>query len=384
MRVLYVNQTALVSGAEHSLLTLLEGLDGETEALAACPVGQLADRLRAIGVEPQPIAGTAASFRLHPLHTSRSLVEIARSSLQVRRIVGRLRPDLVYANTTRAALLCLLARRRRPPVLAHIRDRAPEGRFSRAVFRLIARRADAIVATSDYVARQFDGLAPRRSVRVINDPIDLTRFDRGAADGAAVRRELGISPQTVVLSVVGQLTPLKGQDVAIEALAGLRGAGHDVALLLVGSVKFAGAGTQLDNVAFGEGLAELATELGVGDRVHLLGERPDVPELLAATDVLLMPFWRDAFGRVAVEAMAMGIPVAASSVGGPAEIVRADVDGVHVPPKESRAWAAALAPLVADPELRARMGRSAERRARDFAVDVHTGRMLALYRELLA
>jgi len=383
LRVLYVNQTAQVSGAERSLLTLIEGLEGKVSPMVACPEGELSAELRALGIEPILIRGTGASFKLHPLHTSRGLVEMAQSSLQVRRIVKRLSPDLVHANTTRAALLALLARDRSgPPVVAHIRDWAPAGGLPDQVLSLIARRADAIVANSAYVADRFGDRLARRQVRVIHNPIDLERFDPSRADGGAVRAELGISEGVVVLTVVAHISPVKGQDEAIVILADLIASGSDVVLLLAGSVKFASAGARLDNLAFGERLPALASELGVADRVRFLGERTDVPNLLAATDILLMPFWREPFGRVAVEAMAMGVPVVASEVGGPAEIVRADADGILLPPRAPEVWSRALERLVPNTELRQRMGQSARLRAADFSVGAHTAQILDLYRAL--
>jgi L-malate glycosyltransferase len=384
MRVLYVNQTADVSGAERSLLALLAGLRGGVEPLLACPDGTLAELAREEGIACEPILGTQASFRLHPLHTSRGLAEIGRSSLQVRGLARRHLPDLVHANTTRASLLALLARRRRPPVLAHIRDWAPEGRFSRAVLGLVARRADAVVANSAYVAHQFDALPLRRPVRVIHNPVDLARFDPAAVNRAAARTEFGLAAGTVALAVVAQLTPWKGQDDAIRALAALRSSGRDACLLLAGSAKFSGAGTQYDNLAFERRLHSLAAELGVADRVRFLGERADVPHVLAAADVLLLPSWREAFGRIAIEAMAMGVPVVATATGGPAEIVRPRVDGLLLPPRRPEAWARGLEPLVDSAETRARLGSAGRERARDFSVPVHAEQVLDTYRELIS
>lgn len=382
MRVLYVNQTGQVSGAERSLLTLIGGLGDAVEPCVACPPGELAEALRAAGIEPFPIAGTGASFRLHPLHTARGLFEIGRSALQVRRLVSRLRPDLVHANTTRAALLALVARRRSgPPVLAHVRDWAPGGRRSRLVLGAIARRADMVVANSAYVAAQFDGLAARGPVRVVHNPVDLARFDPDGVDGQSVRRRAGVPPGAAVLAVIAQLTPWKGQDDAIRALAGL-GAASDTVLLLAGSAKFAGPGTQFDNAAFERRLHELSEELGVGDRVRFLGECRDVPGVLAATDVLLVPSWREAFGRVVVEAMAMAVPVVATEVGGPAEIVRPGVDGLLLPPRSPEVWSGALAPLLESVEQRRRMGAAGREHARAFGVERHAAAILDLYREL--
>lgn len=385
MRVLYVNQTAQVSGAERSLLALLQGLGGAVEPLAACPPGELAEALRRLGVEPFSIRGTGASFRLHPLHTARGVAEIGRSSLQVRRLARRERPDLVHANTTRAALLALLARSRGgPPAIAHIRDWAPEGRFSRTVLGTIARRADAVVANSAYVARQFDGLPLRAPVHVVHNPVDLEHFDPAVTDPEVARRALGVPDGAVALAVVAQLTPWKGQDDAIRILAELIAGGKDAVLLIAGSAKFAGAGTQFDNAGFERRLHELTAELGVDRRVIFLGERSDVPAVLAATDVLLLPSWQEAFGRIAIEAMAMAVPVAATEVGGPAEIVRPGVDGLLLPPRQPQLWARQLAPLVESPALRLEYGRRGRERAAAFGLEAHAGAVLDLYRELLA
>lgn len=384
MRVLYVNQTAQVSGAERSLLDILDNLGDAVEPLVACPSGQLADEVVGRGIRWFPVRGTAASFRLHPLHTSRGLLDIARSALQVRGLAASLEVDLIHANTTRAALLAILARRRRPPVLAHIRDWVPGGRLSPRVLELVGRRSDLVVAVSAFVERQFEGLRPRRPVRVVHDPVSLTEFEPGKFDPAAARRLLDLPAAPVTLTVLAQITPWKGQDDAIRTLASLVAAGQDVLLLLVGSAKFSGAGTQFDNAAFERELRQLAVDLGVAERVRFLGERGDVQQVLAATDILLLPSWREAFGRTAVEGMAMGVPVVATAVGGPAEIVRDGIDGLVLAPREPENWARALGPLVEDPERRREIGAAGLLRARDFEVGAHVAELLAIYEEMLS
>jgi L-malate glycosyltransferase len=384
MRVLYVNQTAQVSGAERSLLTLLDGLGDAVEPIVASPAGELSALVEERGIHWRPIHGTGASFRLHPVHTSRGVGEIGVSAVQVRRMAAAVRPDLIHANTTRAALLAVLARRPLPPVVSHIRDWAPEGRFSRTVLDLVARRSDLVVANSAYIAGQFEGLAVRRPVRVVHNPVDLAQFDPAKVDPAEVRRELDLPEGTVTMAVVAQLTPWKGQDDAIRALAALPEGGGKAILLLAGSAKFSGPGTQFDNAAYERELHALAAGLGVADRVRFLGERRDVPRVLAATDVLLLPSWQEAFGRIAIEAMAMGVPVAATEVGGPAEIVRPGVDGLLLPPREPERWARELSPLLDDPERRRAMGAAGREHAADFATEAHVAEVLDAYREALS
>jgi L-malate glycosyltransferase len=218
---------------------------------------------------------------------------------------------------------------------------------------------------------------------VIHNPVDLARFHPGAADGSVVRRELGIDPGATVLAVIAQLTPWKGQDDAVRALAGLRDRGHEATLLLAGSAKFAAAGTQYDNVAFERDLHLLVEELDLGERVRFLGERSDVPAVLAATDLLLMPSWREAFGRIAVEAMAVGVPVVATDVGGPPEIVEAGVEGLLLPPRQPDLWAREIGQLLTEDGRLGAMGGKAIRRAADFELSAHAEAVLGTYRNLI-
>ncbi|MBO9534599.1 MAG: glycosyltransferase family 4 protein [Solirubrobacteraceae bacterium] len=387
LRVLVVNQTASTSGAELSLLTLLAAIKPEDATVTvASPEGQLADRVSELGLEHIAIRGTDASFRLSPRTTPPELLALARSSWQVARAAKATGADVIHANTTRAGLIAIGARRFGAPApLVHVRDWAPPGRAADAVLGVVARRAGVIVANSRHVAEQFGRLADpprgRRAPRVIHNPIDLARFDPARHDRHAARAALGLPLDAPLVGVVGQLTPWKGQDDAIRALAA---SGIDEAHLVVaGSAKFAGPAARFDNQAFAEGLPALATELGVADRVHFTGEIDDVPQLLAALDVLLVPSWEEAFGRVVVEGMAMGLPVIATSNGGPPEIIGDNRTGFLLPPREPDQWGSLLGVLLRDPDRRDRIGAAARDAARDYDPAHHAAAVLAVYRDLL-
>jgi L-malate glycosyltransferase len=382
--VLYVNQTAQVSGAERSLLTLLEALPAEAGAALACPLGDLARAVDRLGLPVLPIPGTDASFRMHPLHTSRALLEMLRSSRAVRGLVRARRPGVVHANTTRAGLISLAARRGGgPPVLVHIRDWVPEGRVPRATLRTIARGADLVVANSRWVAAQVRSAAPAARMKVIHNPVDLRRFDPEAVDRRAARAALGLVDDDLALAVVAQLTPWKGQDDAAQVVARLARRGLPVRLVLAGSAKFVAAGTWFDNRAYERELRELVGRLDLEDRVIFAGEREDVPRVLGAVDVLLVPSWREAFGRIAAEAMAMRVPVVATDVGGPAEIVRDGVDGLLLAPRDPERWTDAVERLLSDPALRREMGKSGRERARaEFGAERHVAALIDAYAEL--
>ncbi len=271
--------------------------------------------------------------------------------------------DVVHANSTRAALSCGLARRLGGPALAvHVHDVLGDDRVSRLVAGVIGSSADVVLANSAYVRGtvEREGGPP---VVVVENPVDLARFDPARADGARVRRDLGIATGTPVLALVGQITPWKGQDTAIRALAALPERHRTTQLLIVGEPVFAGDGTRFDNVRFRDELAGLARELGVADRVAFLGARGDVADVLASADVALVPSWEEPFGRVVIEAMALGVPVVATDRGGPPEIL-ASGGGVLASPRDARAWADAVTRLLDDATLRARLGAEGRREAR--------------------
>jgi glycosyltransferase involved in cell wall biosynthesis len=382
VRILAVNHTAIVSGGERSLLTSLEALPAGVEAVIACPSGPLRDAVAVAGLRTLPIHSTAGSLKLHLSHTPRALAELTWAALQLRRVVRAVRPDVVYANSVRAGIVASLALRpRRTPFVAHVRDVLPPGRVAAFALRLVARRATLVVANSEYTAESVRRAAPATRIRVLHSPVATARAGGGGSRGEA-RAALGYGPGgPALLGVVAQLTPWKGQDVAIRALAAVRGDGHDAHLLLVGSAKFVAAATRYDNVAFTERLRTLVRELGVADAVRFLGERDDVPRVMAALDCLLLPSWEEPFGRVVVEGMAAGLPVIATNVGGPPEIIADGVDGLLRPPRDPAAWASAIAGLLRDPARREALGAAARVSAERFSVDRHVERLLELMGE---
>lgn len=382
MKVLYVNHTSNMSGAELSLRTLLDALPPEVEARVACPAGPLADALRADAVPVTEITGTDGSLKLHPARTPLAVTEILRAALQVRRAAGRARVAVLHANSIRAGLVAVLARRLgAPPVLTHVRDVLPPGRASALALAAVRRGSSVVVANSAFTAARVGPMPAGASVRVAHNPVDLRRFDPARGGGEAVRAELGLSADAFVLGIVAQLTPWKGQDVAVEALARLRERGVEATLLLVGEAKFVARATRFDNVAYLRSLEALAARRGVGAHVRFLGQRDDVPEVMSALTVLLMPSWEEPFGRSAAEAMAMGVPVLATAAGGPSEIL-GDA-GILLAPRDAAAWTDALADVLGDPDRREAMGRQGRARARvAFDARRHASEMVELYASL--
>lgn len=196
-----------------------------------------------------------------------------------------------------------------------------------------------------------------------------------AESARAVRRELGLPADALVVCIVGRLNAMKGQREAIEALARLGGESH---LVIAGEDAEHGG-------AFASELHRLADDLGVGGRVHLTGYRADVPAVLAAADVFVLPSWAEGLPMVVLEAMAAGLPVVAARVGGIPELVVDGETGLLVAPRDVAALAAALGLLVTDEEKRRRLGAAGRLRLeREFTERAASERVLAVYDEVVA
>ena len=385
MRVLYANQTGLISGAERSLLDLIARLPPEVEAQVAAPRGELSEELRGRGIAWTELQPIDLSFRLHPVHTIRGGAQLAGAARQLRRAVRRLAPHVLHANTTRATLMAVPAHPGGIPLIGHVRDWIPEGRVPMATLRAVEMGATAVIANSRFVADQLPRRRRSAPVRVIHDAVDAAGFRDARSRRDAARRDFGLGDEDVVLAVVAQLTPWKGQDDAVRILASLRRTHQRVRLLIAGSAKFAAAGASFDNPSFERDLHALASELGVSGEVRFLGERQDVPHVMAASDILLVPSWREAFGRVVVEGMAAGLPVVATSAGGPAELVRDGEDGLVLPPRRPRLWAEAIGALLDDPGRLREMGDSGRARAAgELDADRLAAEVVGVYEEVLA
>jgi glycosyltransferase involved in cell wall biosynthesis len=220
----------------------------------------------------------------------------------------------------------------------------------------------------------------------VYNAVDLERWDPSRIDRARARALLGAAGRRdVLLGVVAQLSPWKGQDTAIEALRLVREEGLDAHLLLVGSAKFVARSTRYDNDAYVARLRAQIADAGLADRVSWLGEREDVPELVRALDILLLPSREEPFGRALIEAMALRVPVLATSVGGPAEIIEDGREGYLLPPREPAAWARAIRRIAESADRRLEMGLAGRDRVeRAFTAGHHAAAMLEVYERAVA
>jgi glycosyltransferase involved in cell wall biosynthesis len=244
---------------------------------------------------------------------------------------------------------------------------------SRFMAWAVDRWVDAYIAPSRAVIADSiaHGCSPGKIYHVPNG-IDLSRIlglDK-QKECAAIRAELGIPHDALVVGNVGRLSGEKGQGFLLTAFGSVRTAAPAY-LLLVGDGDLR------------EHLVAHARSMGILDRVILAGYREDIPRLLCAMDIFAFPSLSEGFGVALLEAMAAGLPIVGSSIPALAEAIGGDGCGVLVPPRDSVALAAALQGFVEDAPRRRRSGEAARERSKLFTVERMLDGMLGVYNRVL-
>jgi glycosyltransferase involved in cell wall biosynthesis len=359
--LLILGHTARISGAEVVTAELLREEPQRFRYIWASPPGAVADEVKKLGAKHLPVTGTAGSLRLHPIHTPVAVGQLLRTGVETLRIARRERVDLIHAVSMRSAIAAAISRRLGgPPFVVWQHDVMPARPVTGAIRLLVDPVCSQLLAVSPHVARNLLELGFSSDLRVVFPPVRLERFDPDRVTPNGLRTELAPDGGPL-FGVVGQISPWKGQDTAIRALAELRRTKPRARLVIAGGITFNDAATRFDNPAYLDGLKRLVRELELDDAVNFVGRRSDVPELLASLDALLLPSWYEPFGVIVWEAMAMRLPVVVSAVGGPGEEITPGRDGLVASPHDPSAWAAAMARIADDPEAARRMGMEAHK-----------------------
>ena len=346
-RILQVVTSLAVGGAQRHLLELLPGL-GEF-----ADVDMIYFRDHDLRSEFEACVGRVTYL---PMAGPFGAVQLPRLAAHIRR--GRY--ALVHTHLLRADMYGALAARavgvRAIVSTKHNIEARLAAPSARALHALATRPTQRTIAISQAVAgwaHERLGV-PSDRIRVIRyglDPAPFNGLDRDAA-----RRELGIEARAPVVLCPARLDPQKRHDVLLRAFASVRAEVPDAQLLCAGE-------TQLGGPAYRARMLQLGDDLGLRDAVHWLGVRSDIPNLMAAADVIVLSSDWEGLGLVIMEAAMAERPVVATAVGGVPEIVEHDETGLLVPQGDERALASGLTELLLDDGRRMCMGTAARRHA---------------------
>jgi len=374
IKIVHIITGLHTGGAEHALEQLVTRADSERfdmRVVSLLDAGVVGPRLAARGV---PVTSLGMRHAAGDLRRFWRLVMLLRQDP----------PDIVQTWLYHADLIGLAAARLAGTrqVLWNLRGSGLEhhhyGNRFRWVVRMLARLSgwpDAIVANAE-AGRAFHaqvGYRPRRWA-LIHNAIDVERFQPDPEAGAALRAELGLAPSSAIIGMTARLDPMKDHGTFLRAAALLVARGMDAHFVLIGrGVDRSAACAQ-----------PFLAQPHLAARLHFLGEREDVPRLVAGFDLAaLSSAFGEGFPNVIAEAMACGVPVVSTDVGDAGRIV-GDA-GLLVAPRDAAAMADAWQMLLAAPVRRAAMGRAGRARiARDFGLDRMVDGYGQLYEQIWA
>lgn len=325
--------------------------------------------------DPHPTARQLVERGVTPVFLSAARFD-ATVLFRLVAIARQERSDLVHAAGIKATLMARVAARIVGlPTIVHLHDLIEPGPIISRLQRVAALPSDTAICVSSAaapIASRGYGVRPE-NVRVIHSGIRLDRFQESALGvSERIRSELGLSASSRVLLLVGRMHPVKGHRNMMLAMPAIVRECPDVVLLC--------AGDGPERVA----CETMVRDLGLNDHVLFLGQRSDVPDLLRASDVLVMPSQSEGLPIVAIEAHAAGRPVVGFDVGGIAEVVQNAVTGRVVPAGDVAALASATIDVLSDAATRAAMGRAAQLSAARFSLDTHIRALVRCYREVTA
>ncbi len=379
-----------VGGAQEVVRTLMPALRaaGVESSVATLRDGPLREPLEADGISVAVLEGRTRSIAGDP----RAILELRRLYGDLARTVERERIDVIQTHLMRSIdflALGLTRRGRRPSVVwtfhnARLDLRAdqvaqrgwllgPKRVGYRTLYRRGSSLAGAIVAVSDDVARAVrEGIrpAPGRLVTIPNG-VDTTRFHPSVV--AVSRGELGVPDDAFLFACVAKFHEQKGHRILIDALASMPETGPPVHVALLGTGPLRAE------------IEERARARGVEQRLHLLGTRADIPNVLRCADASVLPSLWEGLPMALLEAMASRLPVVATSVSGTRQVLTDGTHGLLVEPGDASALGSAMARLVNDPALRDRLADGGLERVRsDFSAGAQAARHRDLYLALAA
>lgn len=356
-----------VGGAEVLAARLARQLGSSYRFVFACldELGPLGQQLRGEG------------FAVHVLKRRAGLDW--KCPWRLARFLRQERVDLVHAHQYTPFFYALAARRlyRRPPLLftEHGRHHPDYPRRKRMlVNRLLLEARDRVIGVGQVVRKALvhnEGI-PDHRVGVIYNGVNLAPFSNGRLDRLTVRREIGVGADDLVLLQVARLDYLKDHATALRTLGRLRRDRPNARLVLVGEGEERNA------------IQELIQKLDLSAHVRLLGLRSDVDRLLAAADVFLLTSISEGIPLTLIEAMAAGVPVASTNVGGVPEVIEDAQTGLLAPAGDDAALAGNVLRLMSNPQWRGEIVQRARQRAKQiFSEEQMHQAYRKLYQEML-
>lgn len=371
LKILHILHSLQVGGLENGVVNLINRLDPVRFQHAICCIdasGPMAERIQCPTDIHEIGKGGQRDYLL---------------PFRIARVIRRVRPDIVHTRnwgTIDGVIAAKLAGVKHLVHGEHGREATdPSGANKRRKqFRkLISPFISRFVTVSDDLGKWLIndvGVPSNKVVQIING-VDTVRFAPEIVSPSARERE-GLSPDAFVIGTVGRLDPVKDQQLLIRAFALLKRCNTVQAQRL--KLLIVGAGPERDR------LTQLVAELGVGDAVLMPGERRDVPDQMRNMDLFVLPSIAEGISNTILEAMASGLPVLATSVGGSGELIEDGVSGYLFPTGDVERLAALITQCLNNRELSRSLGSTARRRCEEhFSLKAMAAAYARMYEDVM-
>ena len=369
---MFTHTAALIGGGNKVLLSLIDGLDREQFR----PMSILPEH----GPMEQELCRREVPFTIMDLRPSIGRIAMAAAVVRLVKLIAKYKIAIVHANdpfTYRAASLA--AAMTRTPRVCHLHHPDQD---KKSISWAFARRPELIITPTEYVKEKVSewlGNTDSKIARVVGNPIDVEWF-APARNVPALREQLGMQSHGAHITIIGALTPHKGHDCFLRAAKRILEQRPEAMFNIVGS---AASG----DPAWAHRLRTLTIELGVEKSVHFWGFVPDITarDVLAASDVFVLPTLIEGFGLVVAEALACGVPVVTSAIRPLEEIVTDGKSGFLVPPSEFECFAQKVLELLDAPEKKAAFSVYGRNHVRScFSSESVVRRIIGCYEEILS
>ena len=317
-------------------------------------------------------------FYVHRISWQRArFIRVIFFWLKILFLLKKIKPDIIHAQNIGMGVPGFLSKKLRScskkPYIVWCQgsDIYLDWRFKEFISKLVLKNADAVIALTEDMKMEIQKICDKE-IYVIPNGIDLKRFENLSREG--VRRRLKITGEQKIIMFVGTLRSVKGLKYLIQAMDIIKQKDAEVKLMLVGD------GEERQD------LEKLVKELDLEDRVIFVGKvfNEKVPEYMAASDVFVLPSLSESFGIVNLEAMASGLPIVATKVGGLSEIVKDGENGFLVEPKNPEQIAKKVLLILENDKLRKKISKNNKEEVKKYTWDEIANRLEKIYSGVLA
>ncbi|MCK4624725.1 MAG: glycosyltransferase family 4 protein [Phycisphaerae bacterium] len=387
MRIVFIQIVVEYGGAARCMVEFARRLSEHVDvsivdAYGGCEPFSKAAREAGLDYHVLIPGGQLEAIGRHPMkrlmRISGTVPKILKLQARAEKLLGELQPTVICSNDLRSAFSVGISRKlRHIPLIVHMHGWYTPDMLPFYTRRLARKRCAALLAISHQTktALVCSGIDPRK-IHVLHNPIDVDQYQ--ALADRPLDSPLPQSERAVRLLLPANLIRTKGQHTAILAMRSILDAGHDAVLWLAGNVA-------KEDEAYATETHILAKRLGVADRVEWLGLRGDIPQVIKAASMVILPSYSEGHPRVSLEAMALGKPFVATPVGGVLDMVLPGITGMLFEVEDDAGLADCIDELVRNPQVAKQIGQQAQEYVRrNFRPQQQTEKALALFGKLVS